>query len=153
MKTFRLITRRALSEEVEYWLTPVQTLERIHTLVGKESIYALGNCSRNAKRIKPQDWICFYNTKKGVVAHAKVVSSPVKERHEAVRDPKGLFPWIFKVSEQKLYFDEPIAIDAELRRRLEEFKDRDPLQNWGWYVRSTRKITKHDFEVLTGIRT
>ena len=44
---------------------------------------------------------------------------------------------------------QPIVIDADLRRRLEDFKNRDPKNSWAWYVQGTSRINKQDFELLT----
>lgn len=141
--------------EVVYWLTPVKATkdetaeECIRRLVGEEHIYAFGKNTPGRKRIKPGDWICFYATTKGVVAHAKVASCPEEKPHKGVRFPEQ-FSFVFQVSDTTLYLEKPTVIDRELRNsRLEEFKGRDPSKAWAWYVQATRQITKHDFEVLT----
>lgn len=80
--------------EVVYWLTPVksdeeQTAEEvIQTLVGQEQIYAFGERTPGRKHLKPEDWICFYATGKGVVAHAKVLTRPEKNPTRKCATPK-----------------------------------------------------------------
>jgi hypothetical protein len=143
------------TDEVVYWLTPVKTMkdetaeECIEKLVGRERIYAFGENIFARKRIKPDDWICFYANGNGVVAHAKVASLPEKKPHKAVRASEQ-FPWVFRLSEPKLYIERPTIIDAELRSQLEAFTARDPKRSWAWYVQGTGKVTKNDFAVLTG---
>ena len=151
------ITPPAFRESAEpgYWLTPVKAMknetgqECIEKLVGREHIYGFGENTPGRKRIKPGDWICFYANGNGVVAHAKVASLPEKKPHKAIRDGER-YPWVFRVSDSKLYIDRPEVIDAEMRSRLEAFQGRDPKHSWAWYVQGTGSIgEKHDFELLT----
>ena len=139
--------------EVAYWLTPVksdeeQTAEEvIQTLVGQEQIYAFGERTPGRRHLKPKDWICFYATGKGVVAHANVLTKPEKKPHKKVRHPER-YPWVFSLETAKLYLDEPIIIDATVRNQLDVFRDRDPNKSWAWFVQATRRISQHDFEIL-----
>lgn len=140
--------------EVTHWLTPVrsdeeQTAEEcIQTLVGQESIYAFGERTPGRKHIKPGDWICFYATAKGVVAHAKVASKPERKKHSKVRHSEE-YPWVFRLEGAQLYPDQPIVIDAESRSQLDAFRGRDLNKRWAWYVQATRRISEHDFNILT----
>lgn len=144
-----------IKEKVEaaYWLTPVkaddiQTAEEvIEALVDKERIYAFGERTPGRKHIKPGDGICFYATGNGVIAHAKVASSPEKIPNKAVRDSEK-YPWVFKLEDAKIYLENPIVIDAALRVKLDAFEGRNPNTSWAWFVQATRKITGHDFQVL-----
>jgi len=140
--------------DMSYWLTPVRSDEEgtaedtIRTLVQTEHIYAFGEKTPGRRHIKPGDWICFYATTKGVVAHARIVSAPRKELHPSVRHADR-YPWIFELREESLYLDNPIIIDAALRATLDAFKDKDSNKNWAWYVIGTNKISEHDFNILT----
>jgi len=140
--------------EVVYWLTPVrsdeeQTAEEcIQTLVEQERIYAFGERTPGRKYIKPGDWICFYATAKGVVAHAKVASKPDLLQHPKVRH-SDKYPWVFRLEDIHLYLNEPVVIDATMRNQLDGFQGRDPNKRWAWYVQATRKISAHDFGILT----
>jgi len=142
------------SEEVNYWLTPVRsepdaTAEQvIETLVGQEKIYAFGERTPGRKHLKPGDWLCFHASGKGVIAHARVLSKPEKKHHPKVRHPDK-YPWIFRVGDAKLYLDDPVVIDSEIRAKLEAFKNRDLEKSWGWFVQATRRISSHDFKILT----
>jgi hypothetical protein len=145
------------ADETVYWLTPVKSMkdetaeECIEKLVGKEHLYAFGEHTPGRKHIKPGHWISFYANGKGVVAHARVASHPEKKPHKAVRLPER-FPWVFRLSDPTLYTDRPVVIDGELRRKLEAFKGRDPKKSWAWYVQATRKVSEHDFHLLTAGR-
>jgi len=147
-------TTQISEDEAAYWITPVksdeeQTAEEcIQTLVGQELIYAFGQRTPGRKHIKPGDWICFYATAKGVVAHANVASVPKCRKHSKVRQSEK-YPWIFDLKDPQLYLDDPVILDTELRSKLDAFKDRDLNKRWAWYVQATRNITSHDFNVLT----
>jgi len=140
--------------EVNYWLTPVKSDELataeeiVYSLVGEEKIYAFGDRTPGRKHLKPGDWMCFYATGKGVIAHAKIMSLPERKKHPKIHDPEK-YPWIFRVGKGKFYLDDPVIIDAELRGRLEVFKGRDPNKPWAWFVQATRKLSSHDFTILT----
>jgi len=144
----------SIEGEAAYWITPVKSdkeataEEVIQTLVGKERIYAFGERTPGRRHLKPGDWMCFYASGKGVVAHAQVVSAPEKKAHPKVRHSEK-YPWVFCLKNARLYLDEPTVIDAALRSRLDAFHGRDPGKSWAWFVQATRKITEHDFLMLT----
>jgi len=142
------------NNDVVHWLTPVQSNEFrtseecVDTLVRKNKVYAFGQRTPGRKQIKEDDMICFYATGKGVIAHAQVKSRPENKPHPVVTKPEK-YPWTFKVGNEKLYYDNPIVIDSKLRSKLDEFEGRDPEKPWAWFVQATRKLTQHDFELLT----
>jgi hypothetical protein len=138
-----------------YWLTPVKSVpeqsaqECIETLVGKEGIYAFGERTPGRKHIKPGDWICFYATGGvGVIGHAQIASYPEEAPHPAVRRSER-YPWVFDLKSPTLYLDNPTVVDADLRAKLDAFEDKDPGDQWAWFVQATRRISRHDFLVLT----
>jgi hypothetical protein len=141
-------------EVATYWITPVKSddvmtaEETIEKLVGKEGIYAFGDNTPGRKSLKTGDWICFYAKAKGVVAHAEVASKPERTPHPKVRHPDR-FPWTFQVRNQKLYLNNPVIIDANVRTQLEFFHGKDPGMPWGLMVQATRTIPQHDFQILT----
>jgi hypothetical protein len=140
--------------EVTHWLTPVKSHpdetaeECIAKLVGRERIYAFGDRTPGRKRIKLGDYLCFYATQNGVVAHARVASLPERRPHPKVVQPDK-YPWVFRLESEKLYLSDPIVIDSALRQHLDAFEGRDPDQPWAWFVQWTKEITKHDFDILT----
>ena len=141
--------------EKQFWLTPVKSDEEqtadecIKRLVGEEKIYAFGERTPGRRHIKPGDFICFYSAGKGVVAHAQIISQPENKKHSKVRHPER-YPWTFRVKDVNLYLENPIVIDASLRSQLDVFKESDPNKAWSWFVQAARKISEHDFKLLTG---
>lgn len=146
--------KKEISKVEAYWLAPVRSNnertaeEVIQTLVGDEKIYAFGERTPGRKQLKPGDWICFYASDKGVVAHARVKTYPEKKFHPKVREPEK-YPWVFSLHEVKLYLDKPVVINSDLRNQLDAFQGRDPSKSWAWFVQATRRITEHDFKLLT----
>jgi len=140
--------------EVVYWLTPVRSEEGetseecIRNLVMEGKIYAFGERTPGRKEIKPGDIICFYATGIGVVAHAKILTRPEKKYDNRIRNPER-YPYLFKLEEPSVYFDNPVVIDSDLRKKLDAFEGKDPDKAWAWFVQATRKITKNDFSILT----
>lgn len=110
--------------------------------------YVFGESTAGRKHLKPGDHVCFYWSKIGVVAEAEVASVPEKRRLPQVQEPER-FPWAFKVRAPRFFFDEPVVIDAARRSQLDAFKGRDAEGSWSWLVQGTRRVTEHDFKVLT----
>ena len=134
-----------------YWLTPVKgksAEEAIKRLVSEAGIWAYGDRTPGRSELKPGDWICFYATGKGAIGHAKVMSRPENKPHPKVIEPEK-YPWTFRVSEAKLYLDNPKIIDLEMREKLDAFKGKPLQKNWGWFLYSARKISEKDFKLLT----
>jgi hypothetical protein len=63
--------------------------EVIPALVGCEQVYAFRERTPVKGVLKPGDWLCFYANRKGVVAHAKDATAPVKMQHSKVL---GMYP-------------------------------------------------------------
>lgn len=148
---------KPIKTAISYWLTSIKSdanedetvQEALYRLLIKHKVYAYGERTPGRKTIKPEDKLCFYATGKGVMADATVGSNPEKRMHEGIRDIE-MYPWIFDLKDPNRYFDKPIIIDAELRAKLDAFNDKDPNEsNWAWFVQSTKKISKHDFKLLT----
>lgn len=99
------------------------------------------------KHLEIRDWLCFYATGKGIVAHAQIASTPENKPHPKVPNSE-LYPWVIRLKNQKLYSDNPTVINANILNRLEAFKNHD-LSKWAWLVHKTLKISKNDFGVLT----
>ena len=152
-------TPEQIEQDVTFWITPVKSVPEqtaedcIRILVGEERIYAFGDRTPGRKRIATGDQICFYITGGvGVVGHATVASAPEYKPHPKVRDSEK-YPWVFRLEKTHLYLDEPTVVDADLRAQLEAFQDRDPNSPWAWFVQATRKVTRHDFGILTRQQT
>jgi hypothetical protein len=138
-----------------YWLTPVKSdaegsaEEVIRSLVEQEHMFALSKRMAQGRGLKPNDWICFYAAKTGVIAHARVASSPRNEPHPKVRHSEE-YPCVFRLDDVHSYSDAPIVVDIGLRSKLDAFAGRSAERNWSWLVQFTTKLTKHDFKILTG---
>src|ERR1019366_9545434 len=59
------------------------------------------------------------------------------------------YPYTLHVQDQRFYAENPVVVDATVRQKLDAFRGRDPDKSWAWFVQATRKITEHDFRVLT----
>ncbi|MGB9300426.1 MAG: hypothetical protein WCD51_07525 [Anaerolineae bacterium] len=142
------------TESARYWITPVKDYpvesaeECIRNLVGREHIYAFGEGITAREQVQPGDWICFYATRRGVVAYARVASLPRREEHPAIIHP-GHYPWVFDVDSENLFLGNPTIIDEHLRARMDAYADKGQHDNWGWLVLTTREISEHDFRLLT----
>jgi hypothetical protein len=137
--------------DVKYYLTPVAPYDRytaeehLKKLLDAR-IYAVSEKSLGRK-VKPGDWICFYATATGVVAHARVKSSPVQKHHPLVNPEK--YPYVFEIDSISMYTENPVVLIVELRAKLDAFQERDPSKHWSWFVQGTGQVTKHDFMLLT----
>ena len=120
----------------------------VQIYVGQAHVYAFGDTTPGRKRIKPGDWICFYGLRKGVIAHARVVSFPEKREDSPIRNSKR-YPWVFDLDSVNLYLEKPVLIDSALRRTLDAYIKKDPEKRWAWLVQTTRKISRSDFFRLT----
>jgi hypothetical protein len=149
-------TNEPLSEpegiDVKYYLAPVASddtytaEEWVKKLLGA-GIYAVSENSLGRK-VKPGDWICFYATATGVVAHARVKSLPMQKHHPLVKHPEK-YSYVFEVDSVSIYTENPVVLSAELRAKLDAFQGRDSSKRWAWFVQGTGRVTKHDFMLLT----
>ena len=141
-------------EHPEYYLTPVaddysaRAEDVIRLLLG-QGRYVLGDSVPVLKRIKDGDGICFYLSRVGVVAEAVVASRPQIALQPFLRGHRH-FPYEFRVERGRYFFDTPVKIDAELRGKLDAFRGVDPRTKWATFVRTTRSLSRHDFELLVG---
>lgn len=137
-----------------YLLTPVTDdgedpiEERIRNLL-KSGWYVFGERTPGRKDLKPGDRICIYKTALGVIADLEVAGFPEKKVLLYVRDPEK-YPWAFSVRKVRYFPEKPVVIDAALRASLDAFKGREPDRPWSWFVQNTRRVTPHDFELLSG---
>jgi len=119
--------------------------ETIKQLISTYGVYGYGKNTPGRKEIKPHDRICIYEVGKGIVSHGTVATYPKNQIHPALDYEK--FPWVFEIEDSRLYLDDPVELTPELRKQLDAFKDKN-IENWSWFVQSTRKLTKKDFKLL-----
>ena len=138
-----------------FWLTPVKSDDvasaesTIETLVGQEHVYGFGERTPGRRHLRPGDKMCFYATGVGVIAHATITTLPKKQAHPKIRHPDQ-YPWTFRLKNVGLYLSDPTVIDAQLRAQLDAFTGKDPNTSyWAWFVQATRRLTEHDFDLLT----
>jgi hypothetical protein len=136
-----------------YWLTAVSDVpetsaqQRMRALLD-EGWYVYGERTSGRKRLQVGDCLCFYETGVGVVAAAEVASVPEHRLLSLIQDAEK-YPWAFRVTNVRSFFDAPVVIDAPRRAQLEAFQGCDPSQSWSWLVQGTRAVTAHDFRLLT----
>lgn len=142
------------SDQRQYLLTPVSddddssAEETIRALLSHGD-YVFGDRTPGRKQLKPGDRLAFYESGKGVVAEAEVASVPELRKVTYVRHAEK-YPWAFKVTNVRYFFDRPIPIDNEIRGKLEAFEGRDRQRSWSWFVQGTRLLSERDFDALTG---
>jgi hypothetical protein len=135
-----------------YWLTPVKSHgnkspeEIIRILVVERRVYAFGEKTSARKSLKLGDWICFYASRKGVFAHTRVAS---KVENRVLQGLPLEYSWSFRLEKVQAYVDNPTDLDLTMRQRLDAFRGRDLAKTWAWLVQTTRKISQHDFALLT----
>jgi hypothetical protein len=145
----------AVEAPAQHFLVPVgedgseSPTDVIKRVVGA-NVFAFGEHTPNKKNLKAGDWLCFYASGIGVAAHARVKSAPQKKKHPAIHHPEE-YPWVVDLEAVKLYTDNPIVIDGDLRQQLDAFKGKKPEASWGWFVVTVIRLrTIHDFNILTG---
>jgi hypothetical protein len=147
------MARVEITERVAYWLTPVGSDEKapeevIRTLVGEERLYAFRENAKGRLHLKPRDRICFYASGRGVIADAEVASPAEKKSYPRLTDLQW-YPWVIHLDNVRLYLKEPTVIDNATRGLLEAFAGRKPDAPWAWFVQTTRRVSEHDFAILT----
>src|ERR1019366_8335871 len=76
----------------------------------RHGIYAFGERTPGRKHVKQGDWICFYATGKGVVAHASVSTAPENKPDQRVRHPQD-YPYTLHVQDQRFYAENPVVVE------------------------------------------
>ena len=141
------------SKEPRFWLSPFSGDEiksgedRIRDLLVERSVYRLGPRTTGRKSIRAGDWICFYLSGKGIIAHARVASAPENKSDQDLMS--RFYPLVFKVDSVSLYTHAPIVLNWATRSQLDAFNASKPGQVWGWFVTGTHSITRHDFDLIT----
>jgi uncharacterized protein with ParB-like and HNH nuclease domain len=130
----------------DYWIASIKydMAENVITnLLKKENKYALGSRTGGNVSVKPQDRICFYVSKIGIIADAEVNSFVKKDKIKGFES----FINVFEIKNLNI-FEKPIKLDEDIRKKLDAFET-SSLKNWGWFVTNCHTITEHDFKILT----
>lgn len=137
-----------------FWLVPVREADSIKRLIVEGKIWAYGINTPGRQLVKPNDWACFHLSEYGIVAHAEILTYPKKMRHPKVKDSVQ-YPWVFSLGNISVYLRDPIKVSEKIRRQLDAFKNDDSvsktnaIKSWGWFVLNNKKISMHDFKILT----
>lgn len=138
---------------VQYFMTSVASddeetaVECICRLLSQK-FYAFSAKSAYRNQMKAGDWLCFYAAGTGVVAHARLATAPAYQLRQEISNPED-FPWVIGLDSVTLYVDKPVVLDAVTRGQMDIFAGKDPGKPWAWVVQGTRKLTDHDFDLLT----
>ena len=133
------------------WIVPLSAtpdegaIDWIRRVVVGRRVFGFHENNVARRRIEPGDEIAFYATAVGVAAYAKVATAP---EHKPQEIQGGDFPWVVSLMDVK-YLDHPTRIDAELRSRLDAFRNKDLNSIWAWFVQTAHQITAHDYSALT----
>jgi hypothetical protein len=116
-----------------------------------QGFWGMGESTPGRKHLRKGDHVCFYVVGVGIAVTA-VIGGPATNLLASDEIPTGPSDHpLYKVPLQNVeWLITPVVIDADVRRRLEAFKDKDVNGMWAWLVQTNRKLTKHDFDMLAG---
>jgi hypothetical protein len=145
----------------DYWIVPAgvrkdlgMTAEDvIKAWVGK-SMWGMHESTPGRRHLKAGDQICFYAAKAGVVAAAEV-AAPADELLLPTQCPtqaKSGQPFYRVPLQNVRWMPEPIPLDESLRSQLDAFAGRPLSAPWGWFIQTTVRLSKRDFDLLTSER-
>ena len=134
-------------QTASYWIISVAEADSINRLIKNENVWAFGQNTGGRRSLKPGDYVCFYLSKKGIVAHARARTSPTYYLHDKVKTPEK-YPWVFELSNIEVYLSSPTAINKEKRQQLDGFRGKNPSAPWGWFVQGAHTVTQNDFYKL-----
>jgi hypothetical protein len=134
-----------MKDDLAFWITPISE-ERFKSLVVKRKIFGVGPSSPGRSGMRAGDRICFYVSGKGITGDATIETSP----HFEPKAISPIFPITFKLKDVNVFPETPKILDAATVNKLEASKHRNPSsRNWGLFVRTLHRVSRHDFEVLT----
>ena len=114
--------------------------------------WGLPKTAASRQRLQRDDYCCFYVGGLGIVATATIKGpADLEVSSEEWPGPNEYSDGIFKVPLSGVqWLDEPRKVNASVRERLEAFHGRSPAGPWSWFIRTVRRVSKADFEVLVG---
>jgi len=144
--------------QVAYYLLPaadsedgMPVLENLHHWL-ERGMWGLGQRTGYRKAFRPGDRLCFYAARTGVVAECTAASAAFELDRKQSPKPKLDVPYGIRLKDVRWFEDTPIALTPEVRAELSAFQGRDLSKGWAWFVQGTSKLTRGDFELLTGRR-
>lgn len=150
---------RAVGQSPNYYLLPAakwqhkNPVDQLHAWLDR-GLWGLHESTPCRKYLRAGDRACFYAARAGIVAAATITgeaTTPLRDdevptgppAQRLYRVPLGDVVWL----------PEPIKLDKALLARLDAFHDKPDPSAWNWIVQTTRRLTAHDFEILTGTST
>ena len=91
----------------------------------EKKVFGFKSSLERRNPIKPQDRLCFYTAKLGIIADSVAVSSPVND--PTVISP--FYPFAFAIDNVSLYIQNPINLDSSLRKKLRCFQRERPRRS------------------------
>ena len=137
-----------------YWLTSIKdeaesdSISVLRKLIQERRLFVFGARTPGRTKIAKGDWLCFYAAKRGIVGHARICSS-MRELSDPIVRAGVRFFWAVELDSIEIYPDNSHILSPEVRVRLDAFKGKTDITMWSWFVQATRRITEHDFHILT----
>jgi hypothetical protein len=140
-----------------YWLMPcgsigdgVLPMERLRRWLSI-GLWGMGESTPNRKHLRQDDNICFYVSGVGVAAAARL-TKPADTLFSTGESPDGAGQGqkLYRLPLADVMWLSSSRRITDVRSQLEVFRGRDLTANPGWYVQTTRSLTRNDFAVLTG---
>lgn len=145
-KTVSDLAREIFTPKINYWLLylDIETLEeKISVSTSNMELPGLGQNSQ-VYQMKPLDEVCFYIKRRGIVGNAKIQSRLAIEYNNDNNFSYAhhrAFTWTLILNEIRIYLDNPIAIDPDIRKKtiaLNGISGRRPI----------RQLSKNEFNIL-----
>jgi len=143
---------------VSYYLLPaadsedgMPVLDNLHHWLDR-GMWGLGQRTGYRRAFRPGDRLCFYAARIGVVVECTAISAAFPLDPNQSPKPKLMVPYGIRLKDVRWFEDAPVALTLEVRAKLSAFQGRDLTKGWAWFVQGTSKLTRGDFELLTGRR-
>ncbi len=141
----------------QYWLLPAgkakdgaSSVEQLHRWLDR-GMWGMHKSTAGRTRLKAGDYVCFYAALTGVVAHARI-AGPADQIVSPAEWPEP-YPVelpIYRVPlKDVIWLPSPLKIDKTVQSQMDAFAGKRPEGNPGWLVQTTRRLSPHDFAVLT----
>jgi len=144
--------------DASYWIVPAgvrkdigMTAEDVLRAWLGKGMWGMHESTPGRKHLKAGDWICFYAAKAGVVAAAEVAASAdqLLSPTECPTQAKSGQPFYRVPLQNVRWMPATAPLDESLRGHLDAFTGRPPSAPWGWFIQTTSRLSKRDFDLLT----
>lgn len=137
-----------------YWMTSIidtggsKSLSVLKELILLKHLFVFGLRTPGRTKIADGDWLCFYAGNRGIVGHARICS-PTYQLSEPLIRARVKYSWAVNLDSVSVYPNKPLPLTSDVRAQLDAFKGREASTMWSWFVQATRRISEHDFQILT----